>query len=176
MPKRDFQRKLGRARWTGIRNAERRAAAMQHLWFLNTRVDFLKSCAEAPGLSVAEHRMPFGDSPPLHLHHREDEIFHVLEGQVRFRVGEREQVASAGDTLVAPKGVPHTFRVESAAGARCLVMTVGPDFEGLIRDVARPAEGAGLPEAVEPTPQMQADLARLAAARGIEILGPPLAA
>lgn len=146
------------------------------LWFLNTRVRFLKSSMTgAEGLCVQEHRMPYGDSPPMHVHEREDEIFHILEGVIRFRVGDEEVIAGPGRSLVGPKGVPHSFRVESPEGARMLVMSVGPDFEGLIRDAGRPAESDGLPEPAEPTPQMQADLARLAAARRIEIIGPPLA-
>ncbi|MFC3078434.1 cupin domain-containing protein [Phenylobacterium terrae] len=147
------------------------------LWFLNTRVRFLRSSATgADGLSVQEHRLPFGDSPPLHVHEREDEIFHILEGTIRFKVGDDEVTAGPGQSLIGPKGVPHSFRVESPEGARMLVMSVGPDFEGLIRDVGRPAETDGLPEPMEPTPQMQADLARLAAARRIALIGPPMAA
>lgn len=147
------------------------------LWFLNTRIAIRRASADsADGLSVQEHWMAFGESPPTHLHQREDEIFHVLEGQVRFRVGEAEQTARAGDTLVAPKGVPHSFVVESAQGARCLVMTVGGDFEGLVRAAARPAESEGLPAPIEPTPDMQATLAEMARANRIEIVGPPLAA
>jgi mannose-6-phosphate isomerase-like protein (cupin superfamily) len=147
------------------------------LWFLNTRVQFLKTSASGPdGLCVQEHRMAFGDSPPLHVHEREDEIFHILEGRVRFKVGDQEIVASAGESLVAPKRTPHSFRVESAAGARFLVMSVGPDFEALVRGYSRPAQADGLPPFAEPTPAQQAELAQLAHANRIEILGPPMAA
>ena len=147
------------------------------LWFLNTRVDFLKSSASgADGLCVQEHRLPPGDSPPLHVHEREDEIFHVLEGRIRFRVGQDEVLAEAGDSLVGPKGVPHSFRVESKEGARMLVMSVGDDFEAFVRSFGRPAQADGLPPIAEPTPAQQAELARLAQANHIEIVGPPLGA
>ena len=145
------------------------------LWFLNTRVTLRRTSASSPdGLSIAEHRMPFGESPPLHMHEREDEIFHILEGVVRFRVGASEQVLTAGQTALAPKGLPHTFRVESEDGARCLVMTPGPDFEGLIRDVARPAGDDGLPAPTAPTPAMIEALGAACARRHIRLLGPPL--
>ena len=146
------------------------------LWFLNTRVQFLKSSASPDGLCVQEHRMPYGDSPPLHVHERQDEIFHILEGRVRFRVGDEEVVAFAGDSLVGPKGVPHSFRVESEEGARMLVMSVGEDFEAFVRSFGRPATGEGMPPLAEPTPAQQAELARLAHANRIEIIGPPMAA
>lgn len=152
-------------------------SATPALWFLNSRVEIRRSSAEAPdGMALAEHWLSCGDSPPLHVHHREDEIFHVLEGVVRYRLGESEVVACAGDSLVAPRGVPHSFRVESPAGARVLVMTPGEDFEGLIRDVSRPAERPGLPEASAPTPQMIQALAEAAERRHIALLGPPMEA
>lgn len=145
------------------------------LWFLNARVAIRRASRSAPdGVSIQEHWMAFGDSPPLHVHHREDEIFHVLEGALRFRVGDAETVVGAGETVVAPKGAPHTFRVESPAGARCLVMARGEDFEGLVRDVSRPAGAEGLPDPAAPTPAMAEALALAAARRHITLLGPPL--
>jgi mannose-6-phosphate isomerase-like protein (cupin superfamily) len=149
----------------------------QPLWFLNTRVIFRRpSASSADGLSVGEHWLPFGDSPPLHVHHREDEFFHVLEGVVRFRVGDQETVVEAGQSALAPKGVPHTFRVESDAGARFLVMTPGGDFEGLVREVSGPATTDGLPPRTEPTPVQIEALAEASERHGITILGPPMAA
>ena len=147
----------------------------ESLWFLNSHVILRRpSAASEDRMALAEHWMPFGDSPPLHVHHCEDEIFHVLEGRVRFRVGDQEHVARAGQSLVAPAGVPHTFRVESEGGARVLVMTPGEDFEGLIRDVSRPAAAYALPEAAAPTPDMAAALAEAAERRNITLLGPPM--
>lgn len=147
------------------------------LWFLNSRVLIRRpSASSADGLSVAEHRLPFGDSPPLHVHHREDEIFHVLEGVIRFRVGDQDIVVRAGESLVAPKSVPHTFRVESDEGARVLVMAPGDDFEGMVREASRPAESDGLPPPSEPTPAMIAALAEACERHGITLLGPPMAA
>lgn len=152
------------------------ASRTDELWFLNSRVAIRRASADGPdGVSVAEHWMPYGDAPPLHVHEREDEVFHLLDGMVRFRVGEREIVARAGDTLVAPRGVPHSFRVESAQGARCLVIAPGGDFEGLVRAVSRPAKAPGLPPAAEPTPELIEALGEAARRQRIEILGPPLA-
>lgn len=153
------------------------AADTSNLWFGNTRVSIrLASAAGADGLSVIEHWMPFGESPPLHVHHAEDEVFHVLAGTVRFRIaGRPDVVAEVGDTLIAPKGIPHQFRVETPEGARCLTIVRGPDFETMIRAASRPATGPALPEATAPTPEQVETLARLCAENRIEIVGPPLA-
>ena len=102
-------------------------------------------------------------------------MFHVIEGRVRFRVGEREFTLADGDTAVAPRGVPHSYRVESSQGARCLTMVRGAGFESLVRAASRPAEHDALPAPMVPTPAMIDGLARTAAAHGIDLLGPPLA-
>ena len=47
--------------------------------------------------------------PPLHVHANQDEIFHILEGRVLFQVGEQRMELCTGDTLFAPRGVPHAF-------------------------------------------------------------------
>lgn len=148
----------------------------QELWFLNTLVAIRRpSAAGSDGVSIIEHCMPFGEAPPQHVHHDEDEVFHILEGRIRFRVGDREQVAGPGETLVAPRGLPHAFRVESERGARCLTLTTGSGFEGLVRAMARPALGPHLPPPSAPTTQMIAALGEAAARNGIDLLGPPLA-
>lgn len=146
------------------------------LWFLNSHVRVaLARSGNHDGISVLEHRLPFGDSPPLHVHHDEDELFYILEGEVLFQIGEVSQVARAGDALVGPRGRPHGFRVISKDGARLLTISRG-GFEAAVRAASRPAETDGLPVPVEPTPAMQANLGSICAANGIELVGPPMAA
>lgn len=158
---------------TAIANVKSAAPA---LWFGNTFITINLSASEsADGICVIEHRMPYGDSPPLHIHRNEDEVFHILEGTLRFRVAGKDLTASAGETLVAPKGLPHSYRVESAAGARVLTITRGNDFETMLRKAGRPAEKADLPPQGAPTPEAIAMLTRLCAENGIDIVGAPLA-
>lgn len=145
------------------------------LWFLDARVSIKLSRADnADGISVLEFHMPLDHAPPLHVHHEEDEIFHVLDGEARFLVGGKTLVGRAGDTLLAPRGIPHGFRVTSPEGARFLIVTRG-GFEAMVRAASRPAAAPGLPEQVAPTPEMQAELAAHCAAQGIDLLGPPIA-
>jgi quercetin dioxygenase-like cupin family protein len=146
----------------------------RELWFLGTRVTVRVSQSDgADGLSVLEHLAPRGDSPPLHVHRDEDEVFHLLEGEARFLVGGRELRARAGETMLAPKGVPHTYRVESEH-ARWLTVTTG-GFEAFVRAMSRPAEADGLPPAGgPPTPEQQQALSAVAAEHGIDLIGPPL--
>ena len=92
----------------------------------------------------------------------------MLQYQQEHRVG-------PGTILLAPKGVPHTYRVESAQGGRCLTITVRGDFERFVRAVSRPAERPELPEPTGPRSAEPIQVLRDAAAKyGIEFVGPPL--
>ena len=46
---------------------------------------------------------------PLHVHHGDDEAWHVVSGALRFRLADREFIAAAGSTVLIPAGVAHTF-------------------------------------------------------------------
>ena len=145
------------------------------LWFTDSRVNVRLSARDnAGGIAVLEHQLPFGAAPPTHVHHDEDEVFHILEGAIRFRVGDAERIGRAGDTVTAPRGVPHAFRVESPLGARVITVTRG-GFEAMVRSVSRPAEDAGLPPREAPTPAMIEAMGDACRANGIDLLGPPLA-
>lgn len=59
---------------------------------------------------------------PLHVHHRDDEAWYVIEGALRFRLADRELVAPAGSTVLVPAGVPHTFGNAGPAPSRYLIV------------------------------------------------------
>ena len=144
------------------------------LWFVNGHVSVKVAQADnADRLSVLEHILPFNEAPPRHVHHDEDEVFHILAGEIRYELGDEIIVGRAGDTVLAPRGVPHGFRVISPEGARVLTVSRG-GFETMVRNASRPAETDAPPPTEEPTPEMQAALATFCAAEGIELLGPPI--
>lgn len=146
------------------------------LWFLDTLVRIhVARDGGADGMSVMEHVVPYGSSPPLHIHHTEDEIFHMLAGEIRLLVDGTEIRARAGDTLLAPKGKPHSFVVTAPAGARWLTMTNGGDFERMVRAAGRPAERDALPpHAGRPSREQIDALAAVCRENRIELVGPPL--
>jgi quercetin dioxygenase-like cupin family protein len=147
------------------------------LWFGNTLVSFpVPHGAGGDGVSVMESVAPCGDSPPLHIHHDEDEIFHVVEGDLTLLVGGETLRLGPGQTALAPQGVAHTYRVASEQ-ARWLVVTANGSFERFVRAASRPAERPALPEpSGPPSPDEHRELAELCAGFGIELVGPPLAA
>jgi quercetin dioxygenase-like cupin family protein len=110
-----------------------------------------------------------GYGPPLHVHSREDEVIYVLEGQIRFAVGDDEFVAGAGSWVWQPRGVPHSFRVESE-GARALVIFTPGGGERMFEE-----GGVPVGESDEPPQQEEYDLeAAVALSKkfGVEFIGP----
>ena len=149
---------------------------VEMLWFGNTLVALaIPSATGGDGMCVIEHWLPHGDSPPLHVHRNEDEIFHVLSGTLQLVVDGREIWANAGQTVLAPKGLPHSYRVESEGGAHVLTITHGADFERMVRAAGRPAQARVLPTQATPSPEEIERLGRLCAQNNIDLVGPPLA-
>jgi mannose-6-phosphate isomerase-like protein (cupin superfamily) len=151
------------------------ATSAEQLWFLDTLHTIHVSHEDGQGgICVMESLARRGDSPPLHVHGTEDEIFRVLDGELLIRAGDADIRLGAGETLLAPLGVPHTYRVESPT-ARWLVMTTQGDFERFVRELSRPAERPELPEPEgPPTPERIEALGAVAQRHNIELVGPPL--
>jgi hypothetical protein len=120
---------------------------------------------------VTENLAPRGSGSPLHVHHREDEWFYVIEGQLTFWVGGDVIEAPAGSFVYGPRDVPHTFIVSSEQ-ARFLLVTEPGDFGGFVRALSKPAQRLAIPPAPTEPPDMGA-MTAIAAQYGLEILGPP---
>ncbi len=148
------------------------ATETQALWFGESLAEIRVSADEGDGeTSIVEMTTPYGAMPPLRVHD-EDQSFYVVEGEVTFFVGDEEIVAAAGDSLLARRGRPHTFRAESEE-VRMLVVTKG-GFERFVRSVSRPAAYRATPALADPlTPEEAGAVTRAAARHGVEILGPP---
>jgi quercetin dioxygenase-like cupin family protein len=144
------------------------------LWFLDS-LAYIRVAARdgVDGLSVIEFLHPQGSSPPLHIHLEEDELFHVMDGRLRILKDGKELILAKGETALAPRGKPHTFRVESET-ARVLIVTRNGQFEHFVRTMSRPASSETLPPMEVPTPEQIETLTRVAHEHKIEIVGPPL--
>ena len=47
--------------------------------------------------------------PPRHLHYSQEEWFYVMEGEYVFEVGQERMRLTPGDSLLAPRQVPHVW-------------------------------------------------------------------
>ena len=142
-------------------------------WYGDGLFEFLIP-SEATGglLTVFRATMPEGFSPPRHVHTREDEVFVVEDGELRFDIAGRAVAAGPGTSVFMPRGVPHTFRVDGPSARVLGIMTPG-GFESLFRELGVPAARRTLPDpGIVPF-----DVARVMVEqqrRGTEVVGPPM--
>jgi quercetin dioxygenase-like cupin family protein len=150
---------------------------MQQQPFLNTRENVgyrffgVPTLTRAAGettngaVGMIEHwDMPVGFGSPYHTHHREDECFYVLEGEIAFVCSGKWLKAGPGAFVYGPREIAHGFKTIGAP-ARMLVVCTPAGFEQFIMDQATPM--------VEPPspPDMNRMIA-LAERHEIEIHGP----
>jgi quercetin dioxygenase-like cupin family protein len=158
-----------RPRLAPIALAPEEGEALWAFGFLAT----LKASSETTDgrVAVIEHLGLRGAGSPLHVHHREDEWFYVLDGELTFWVGGEVVNAPAGSFVYGPRDVPHTFIVASEQ-ARFLLVTEPAGFDAFFRAASEPAARLEIPPAPKEPPDIEG-LTVLAATYGIEILGPP---
>ncbi|GAA0481592.1 cupin [Paractinoplanes deccanensis] len=114
------------------------------------------------GFAVLEHNGERGYMSPLHLHEADEETFLVLEGTLRVEVGTDVHSVGEGGLALLPRGLAHGFVVTSPQ-ARFLTLHTPAGFDRFVAEV-----GAATP------PSGPAELTRIAAAHGVQIVGPPL--
>jgi quercetin dioxygenase-like cupin family protein len=143
------------------------------LWF-NGALGLLRAtAAQTEGRSAAfELRPRKGFAAPLHAHENEDEFFLVLSGNVRLQHGDDVVEGEAGSFLYTPRGIAHSFHVDSDE-ARLLLFFGPAGVEGFFREAATPARSFGLPAVEEPVPDREALVAKMSH-YGQTVLGPAL--
>jgi quercetin dioxygenase-like cupin family protein len=143
------------------------------LWF-NGGLGVLKATGDLTDghFAAIELLAPKGFAAPLHIHRDEDEFFIVLSGEVRVRHGDTVIEATAGSLAYGPRGVPHSFRVDSDE-ARLLLFFGPAGVEGFFREAGKRAGSRALP----PPGEQFLDKAALAAIGNRyhqDFIGPPL--
>ena len=83
----------------------------------------------ATGSSFSIHEWRGSGPAHLHVHHDDDEAWHVLEGELTFRYRDRTEIAGAGTTVFVAAGVAHTFT--AGPSARYLIVLT-PRLSALI--------------------------------------------
>jgi mannose-6-phosphate isomerase-like protein (cupin superfamily) len=143
------------------------------LWFNGARAVVKASVDQTGGRYAAlEVWARKGFAAPLHVHHNEDEFFIVMSGEVRVRHGEEVIEAVPGSFVYGPRGVPHSFAIDSEE-AKILLLFGPGGVEGFFRDGGKPAGSAGLPPVGEEFLDREALMA-VGARYQQEFVGPPL--
>jgi quercetin dioxygenase-like cupin family protein len=138
-------------------------------WWFGALAVLKATAADTGGrLTVVEITEPPNAEAPLHVHHREDEAFYVLEGSVTIHVGDRVVEAAAGDLAFGPRDVPHRYTV-GPDGCRMLFICTPGGFERLVIDMSEPAGALTLPPTTGREPDWE-HVAAVAQANGCDLM------
>lgn len=98
-------------------------------------MSFKVSTAEtAGGLFIVEHTHLAPGGPPLHLHYEQEEWFCVMEGEVAFQVGDKRLALKPGESVLAPRRIPHTFSSTVPSSRLLIAFTPAGKMEQYFRD------------------------------------------
>ena len=76
---------------------------------------------------------------PRHTHTREDEALFVLSGELEATVGDEIFTLRAGETLIAPRNIPHALRNSGKVDNHYLIMFSPAGFEEFLKATSVPA-------------------------------------
>lgn len=117
---------------------------------------------EGGGVFILENTFHAKGGPARHLHYEQDEWFYVSEGEFTFEVGEEHFTLLPGDSLLAPRRVPHVWAYTGSERGRIVIAFLPAGrMEAFFRRVT--GDNAMPPQDPE-----------LWRAHGMELLGPPL--
>ena len=86
-------------------------------------------------LFMMEHHMNRPGGPPLHMHPHQDETFYVLEGQFVAEVDGKRSTLNPGDTVCAPRNVPHVWASVKDSGKLIIAFTPAGKMETFFNKV-----------------------------------------
>jgi quercetin dioxygenase-like cupin family protein len=120
------------------------------VWFEGAFMRVLVDTKDSGGaISMMEHWYPADWSPPLHVHHREDQVLYILEGEIRATTSAGSEITlHAGESAFLPRDVPHTF-ITGQDGAKLLEINTPGGFEQFHVEAGEPALELRIPDPKE---------------------------
>ena len=120
------------------------------------------------GLFIMEHTNRKKGGPPRHLHHNQDEWFYAIGGEYVVEVGSDRFHLQAGDCILAPREIPHTWAfVGDTPGKMIIAFAPANKMEEFFRESYARGGGA-YPTWDDPKEK------EFFRDHGLELLGPPL--
>lgn len=83
----------------------------------------LDSSHSGGSIFIFEHDIPTHYLGTPHTHAYEDQTAYILKGEIGFRVGDQEFLATAGSVVYKPRGLPHVTFNRTGEVARMLEIT-----------------------------------------------------
>lgn len=113
-----------------------------------------------------------GMGPDRHLHHEQDELFFVIEGEYIAEIGSNRVRLKAGDSILGPRGIPHAYLFVGTTPGRMLI-SYAP--AGKMEAYFRSFSAAGRVAPTDNSPEaVTKRKAENYAAYGMQYIGPPL--
>lgn len=138
-------------------------------WWFGALAEIKATAADTGGqFTLVEITCGGGYEGVRHVHHREDEGFWILEGDVTLDIGGTVIEATAGDYAFGPRDIPHSFTAGDN-GCRMLFILTPGGFEDLVMATSEPAQSRTVPPPPEQMPDMD-KLQAVVARFGGEIL------
>jgi mannose-6-phosphate isomerase-like protein (cupin superfamily) len=106
----------------------------------------LTSDQSGGALCVGLAIVPAGNSVPMHVQDREDELFLIVDGKYRFWVNGSQTDVESGALVFIPRGVPHRFEVLGNRTGRHWVMGTPGGFDRFFTETAKVFEAGGPPD------------------------------
>jgi quercetin dioxygenase-like cupin family protein len=149
-----------------------RQSLERSVWYSGWLLTFLATGEETGGqFALMEQVARKGNVPPRHIHHREDETFYIVEGEMTFSIGDQTIKATPGTMVFAPRDIPHSFTIDSDQ-VRILVLVAPAGAEDFFKACSVPAASMTLPPPAEvPYAEIQ-KMKALAPTYGFEFVPP----
>jgi len=85
--------------------------------------------------TILDMKIKPGFGAPAHISPTEDKLFIVLEGTLKYLIGDRTEVVEAGARVQAPKGIVHGFTNVGPGEARHILVSTPRRHEEFFRDL-----------------------------------------
>jgi quercetin dioxygenase-like cupin family protein len=111
----------------------------QAIWYRGTLMTVETGAEQTGGaLTLIENMLPAGHAAPPHVHHRDDEPWYGLEGELTFSCGELAFLATPGAFIFLTKAIPHPSKVENSTPAM-LLLSYPAGLEKYFEELGEPA-------------------------------------
>jgi mannose-6-phosphate isomerase-like protein (cupin superfamily) len=142
-----------------------RAGEELYIWGLIPLQVKVSTADSDGGIFLFEHADMSRGGPPRHFHYDQDEWFYALAGEFAVEIGDEAFTLRPGDSLFAPRLVPHVWaHVGDSPGTLLLGVQPAGSLEAFFRE--------GCTMSAPPSPE---ETERLFEAHGMKVVGPPLA-
>ena len=127
-----------------------------------SKITFKVTPKTSEGIFIIENTFHQKGGPAKHLHYNQDEWFYVIDGDFLFEIGEERFKLQQGDSVLAPKKIPHVWAFTGDNLGRILIAFLpAGKMEAFFREVTR----------ANAMPRLDPELW---SSHGMELIGQPL--